>query len=89
MWSLRVVVGGVLGRHAAEVPLAEDQHAVGDLGADGQYEAFGKQFARGQRGGILTTSMPASASTASNEAVNCPARSRTRTGTGRRARRGR
>ena len=42
MWSLRVVVGGVLGRHAAEVPLAEDQHAVGDLGADGQYEAFGE-----------------------------------------------
>src|SRR3954471_5486964 len=37
-----------------------------------------KQFARGHRGGILTTSMPASAKTASNEAVNCPARSRTR-----------
>ena len=42
MWSLRVVVGGVLGQHAAEVPLAEDQHAVGDLGADGQDEALGK-----------------------------------------------
>ena len=28
------------------------------------------QFARGHRGGILTTSMPAPASTASNEAVN-------------------
>ena len=37
-----------------------------------------KQFARGHRGVILTTSMPASASTASNEAANCPARSRTR-----------
>jgi len=23
------------------MPLAEDQHAVGELGADGQYEAFG------------------------------------------------
>jgi hypothetical protein len=29
-----------------------------------------KQFAREQRGGILTTSMPASAITASKEAVN-------------------
>jgi len=35
-------------------------------------------LARGQRGGILTTAMPASSRTASNEAVNCPARSRTR-----------
>ena len=35
-----------------------------------------KQFARGHRGGILTTSMPASAKAASNEAANCPARSR-------------
>jgi hypothetical protein len=34
-----------------------------------------KQFARGHRGGILTTSIPASANTASNEAANCPARS--------------
>jgi hypothetical protein len=29
-----------------------------------------KQFARGHRGGILTTSIPASAMTASNEAAN-------------------
>jgi hypothetical protein len=36
-----------------------------------------KQFARGQRGGILTTWMPTSARTASNDAVNWPARSRT------------
>src|SRR5439155_5867703 len=35
-------------------------------------------FARGQRGGIFTTSTPAPARTASNDAVNCPARSRTR-----------
>ena len=32
-----------------------------------------KQFARGQRGGMFTTSMPASASNVSNEAANCPA----------------
>jgi hypothetical protein len=29
-----------------------------------------KQFALGQRGGILTTSMPASANAASNDAAN-------------------
>ena len=37
-----------------------------------------KQFARGQRGGIFTVSIPAPAMTASNVVVNCPARSRTR-----------
>ena len=42
MRALHVVVRGVLGQHAAEVPLAEDQHAVGDLGPDGQHEAFGE-----------------------------------------------
>jgi hypothetical protein len=31
-----------------------------------------KQFARGHRGGILTTAIPASFSTVSNEAANCP-----------------
>ena len=53
----------------AEVSFSEDQHAVGE---------FGKQFARGHRGGILMTSMPASANTALNKAANCSARSRTR-----------
>src|ERR671917_2628425 len=37
-----------------------------------------KQFARGQRGGILTMWIPTSVRTASNEAVNWLARSRTR-----------
>src|SRR5215207_9319458 len=78
MRSLHVVVQRVLGKHAAQVSLPEDQHAVGNLGADGQHEAFGEAVARGHRGGILTTSIPASARTASKEAVNCPARSRTR-----------
>src|SRR5207247_11271999 len=32
-------------------------------------------FGRGLRGGMFTASMPASARIASNEAVNCPARS--------------
>ena len=42
MWPLRVVVRGVLGQHPAEVPLVKDQHAVGELGSDGQHEAFGE-----------------------------------------------
>ena len=37
-----------------------------------------KQFARGHRGGILMVSIPAPARTASNDAVNWPARSRMR-----------
>jgi hypothetical protein len=49
------------------MPLSEDQHAVGELGADGQHEAFGVAVRARHRGGILTTSMPASTSTASNE----------------------
>ena len=42
MRPLPVVVRGVLGQHPAEVPFPEDQHAVGEFGADGQYEAFGE-----------------------------------------------
>ena len=35
-------MGGVSGKHAAQVPLAEDQHPVDGLGADRQHKAFGK-----------------------------------------------
>ena len=42
MRSPAVVVRGVHGKHVAQVPLTEDQHPVGDLGADGQHEAFGE-----------------------------------------------
>ena len=42
MRPLQVVVRGILGQHPAEVPLAEDQHAVGQLGPHCQYEAFGE-----------------------------------------------
>jgi hypothetical protein len=38
----RVVVHGIPGKHPTKVLLAEDQHAVGEFGADGQYEAFGE-----------------------------------------------
>ena len=37
-----VVVRGVHGKHPAQVPLAEDQHPVGDLGPHRQHEAFGE-----------------------------------------------
>ena len=39
---LGVVVRGVLGQHPAEVSFPEDQHPVGEFGADGQHEAFGE-----------------------------------------------
>jgi hypothetical protein len=60
---------GIQGKYPAEVLFSEDQHAVGELGADGQHESFGEAV-RPQCGGILTTSIPASLSTASNAAAN-------------------
>src|SRR3954452_7896424 len=33
---------GVPGKYPTKVLLAEDQYAVGEFGADGQYEAFGE-----------------------------------------------
>ena len=41
MRALPVVVRRISGEHDAEVSLSEDQHSVGDLGADRQDEAFG------------------------------------------------
>ena len=38
--ALAVVVAGVLVQYVPEVALAEDQHPVGELGADGQHEPF-------------------------------------------------
>ena len=37
-----VVVRSVDRQHSAEVSLSEDQHAVGELGPNGQHEAFGE-----------------------------------------------
>src|SRR5436305_404270 len=73
-----VVVRGIHGKRLAEMSLSEDQHAVGELGADSQHEAFGIAVRARAPRRILTTSKPASTSTASNEPANCPARSRTR-----------
>ena len=78
MLPLSVVVRGVLGQHPAELPLPEDQHPIDHFGADGQHEAFGEAVRPRTAGRDLDPSIPASTSTASNEAANCPARSRTR-----------
>ena len=37
-----ILLRGVYGQHPAEETLAEDQHPVGDFGADGQHEALGE-----------------------------------------------
>jgi hypothetical protein len=39
--SSTVVVANVLIEHDAQVPLAEDQHAVGEFGSHGADESFG------------------------------------------------
>src|SRR2546421_3689212 len=74
--SLAVVVPGVLGQDGTQMPLTEDQHRVGGLGPDSEPKPLRVCVAWGLRGGILIASIPASARTASNDAVNCPARSR-------------
>jgi hypothetical protein len=40
--SKHVVVRGVLAQHATEASLPKDQHAVDQLGPDGQQAAFGE-----------------------------------------------
>jgi hypothetical protein len=42
MRPLRVVVRSVGREQRAQVPFPEDQHSVGEFGADGQHEAFGE-----------------------------------------------
>jgi hypothetical protein len=35
-------VPNIFREHCTQVPLVEDQHAVGEFGSDRAYEAFGK-----------------------------------------------
>jgi hypothetical protein len=72
----RVVVRRVLSERPAEVSLAEDQHAVGEFGSDGSTRSVRRRSSPSATRRIFTTAIPASANTASNEAANCPARSR-------------
>src|SRR6266581_5247393 len=76
--SSSVVAGLVLGKDAAQVAFAEDEHPVGDLGPGGEHEPFGVGVRARTPGGIFTASMPVLARTASKDAANCPARSRMR-----------
>ena len=79
-----VVVGRVPGKHLVQVSLAEISMRSVTSVLTVNTKRSAKQFARGHRGGILTTSTPTSARTArtartaTNDAVNCPARSRMR-----------
>jgi hypothetical protein len=71
-------MGLVLGQDRPQMPLAEDQHPVGDLGPGGEHEPFRIGIRSRAPGRDFTASMPALASSASKDAVNCPARSRIR-----------
>ena len=42
VWPLTVVVSNVFREHRMQVPLTEDQHAVGEFGSDGADEPFGE-----------------------------------------------
>ena len=78
MRSPAVVVGLVLGEDLPWMAFAEDQHPAGDSVRAVRTNRSAQAFARGLRGGILITSMPAPARTAPDNARNCPARSHTR-----------
>src|SRR4051812_19896090 len=67
MRPLPVVAERIQGEDAGQMSLAEDQHSVGGLRAD-RHEAFGKAVRPRARGGILTTSIPASARYRESEA---------------------
>jgi len=74
-----VVVPGIFGQDRPQVPFAEDQHPVGDFGPGGEDEPFGIGVSReGFGAGSSRPRWPASARTAPDDAVNWPARSRTR-----------
>jgi hypothetical protein len=68
----------IFGHDQSQVSLSEDQHPVGDLGPGGEYEPLGKSVRTRASGRIFTGWMPALASAASRESVNCPALSRIR-----------
>ena len=42
VWSPTVVMGAVLGKDGPQVPLSEDQDAVGEFGSGREYESFGE-----------------------------------------------
>ena len=69
--SAPVVVGLIFGQDRPQVPFAEDEHPVGDLGPGSEHgNRSAKAFARGLRGGIITPRIPALARTASKLPLN-------------------
>jgi hypothetical protein len=74
MGSSTVVLANIFREYDKQVSLAEDQHAVGEFGSQGAHEPFGEAVRPRTPRGIRTTWMPMSVRTASNDAVNCPAR---------------
>jgi len=71
-WAPSVVVRLVLGEDCSQMPRAEDQHAVGDLGPGGEHEPFRISVRARASGRDLTAWIPASARTASNDAGELP-----------------
>src|SRR5918994_5195562 len=78
MWPPSVVVGAVSSEDDPQVPLAEDQDAVGEIGSDGQDEPFGEAVRTRTSRWNLHRVDPGAAHDLSKAVVNCPARSRTR-----------
>src|SRR5437764_15232703 len=76
--SSTVVVPNVDCEHHTQVPLVEDQHAVSEFGSDSADEPFGETVRLRTPGRNSDPWMPTSARTASNDAANWPARSRTK-----------
>ena len=78
VWSSPVVVPRIFGHHAAQVPFAEDQHPVGDLGPGGEHESFGVSIRARAPGRNPRCGDADAGQDPSKVSVNCPARSRTR-----------
>jgi hypothetical protein len=78
MWPTAVVVGGVPGKDVPQVPLAEYQDAVSELGSNGQDEAFGEAVRSRTSWRDLHGVDPGSGQDGVKGVVNWPARSRTR-----------
>jgi hypothetical protein len=65
VWTVLVEVAFVGGEHVSGVVFVVEEYSIGALGSDAADEASAKAFARGVRAGVLTTSMPSAANTAS------------------------
>src|SRR6202034_1517562 len=73
-----VVMPRLLGQNSLEVPFAEDQHVVQALARSVPTYRSAKEFALGERTGVLMIRAPLPANTSSNSAVNLLSRSRIR-----------